>query len=138
MPASTLVCFGSRAVASRERSPSAQQEGCGLFRKPDARERASDTLDDFDDDRTLEAGPFLFLSFPSWTTSQPDSAEATEPGPREGGAGAGGATGSGAVSNFFFSASSASSRSSDPLTDEAKSPHFSEEAELLELVSDSL
>ena len=61
--------------------------------KPDARERASDILDDFDDERTLEAGPFLFLSFPSWTASQPDSAEAT--GPREGGAGAGVGTGDG-------------------------------------------
>ena len=98
--------------------------------KPDARERASDILEDFDDERTLEAGPFLFLSFPSWTTSQPDSAEATELGPREGCAGAGVGTGDDRSIDDPAEAKSP--------TDETESPHFSEEAELLELASDIL
>ena len=98
--------------------------------KPEARSRASDILEDFEEERTLEAGPFLFLSLPSWTTSKPDSAEATELGPREGSAGAGVGTG---VDRSIDDPAEAKSP-----TDDTESPHFSEEAELLELASDIL
>ena len=82
-------CVPSPSCDVEERPPSAQQGGGCFFMELDARQRASDILEDFDDERTLEAGTFLFLSITSWTTSQPDSAEATELGPREGCAGAG-------------------------------------------------
>ena len=98
--------------------------------KPEARSRASDILEDFDEKRTPEAGPFLFLSLPSWSTFHPDSAEATELGPREGSAGAGEGTGDDRSIDDPAEAKSP--------TDETESAHLSEEAELLELASDIL
>ena len=108
----------------------ARLEGGRFFMKPEARSRASDILEDFEEERTLEAVPFLFLSLPSWSTSQPDSAEATELGPREGIVGGGVGTGVGLSIEDPAEAKSPA--------EDRESAHLSEEAELSELASDIL
>ena len=100
--------------------------------KPEAREKASDTLEDFDEEIALDAGQFLFFG-----TSHPGSIEPAELAARESGAEAGGDAGSGVPLNFFSSDPNPSSQSSELPTAE-RSPHFSEEAEPLELESDIL